>query len=150
MSGFQTNLLTGLGTYLASEIDGVVFSAAGNYTDEQTGIVLGNIPQSPDRIITLTCYGGTDDPSLPRSAVSLQVRTRWGGQDKRPVDDLDDAVYSVLHASRHLVIGTGEELVHIVQCQRKSQTTLGQDVSGRWSDSSNYDVTVLRPSANRT
>ena len=136
--------------HLAAGGLGATWNTSGAYTALQTDIVFGNVPQEPDRVITLTCYGSSDDPSLSTSVVSLQVRTRCEGQEKRKVDDLDDAVFNILHSAQHLIVGTGSAAVHIVQCQRKSQASLGQDVNGRWSDSSNYDVTVHRPSANRT
>jgi hypothetical protein len=147
VSGFQVNLLTGLAAYLAAGGIGATWTTSGAYTPLQTGIVLGNVPQSPDRIITLTAYGVDDSPALSDSVLGVQVRCRWGGQDPRPVDDLADSIYNLLHGKTALTLSTG---VTVVQCLRQSATTLGQDENGRWSNSSNYYVTAHRPSTNRT
>ena len=148
MSGFQTDLLTGLAAYLAGLTPALgTYNTSGAYTALQTGIVLGAVPQDPDRVITLTAYGISDDAGLSDSVVGVQVRCRWGGQDPRPVDDLADAIFDVLHNLKHPTLSTG---VTIVQCLRRSHASLGQDDSRRWMTASNYAVTVHRPSAHRT
>ena len=151
MSGPTTNLLTGLATELQTAGLGT-YSTSGAYTALQTGIVFGNVPQSPDRIITLTAYGvGGDDPTLSDTVTGLQVLTRWNGADKRPVDDLDDSIFDLLHGVTHLTVGTGGDAVHVVQCLRTSgPASLGMDENHRWVVSSNYLVTVHRPSPHRT
>ena len=146
-AGFQTNLLTGLAVYLAAGSIEATWNTSGAYTALQTGIVLGNVPQSPDRIITLTSYGISDDPSLSDSVLGVQVRTRTEGADKRKVDDLEAAIFNLLHGKTALTLSTG---VKIVQCLRQSATTLGQDANSRWSNVSNYYVSVHRPSTHRT
>lgn len=146
MSGFTTELLTGLAAYLQTGTVGT-WNVSGAYTVLQTGIVLDAVPQAPDRVITLSVYGQTDDPTLSDSVVNVQVRTRWGGQDPRGVADLDDAVFDLLHNMTNVTLSTG---VRVVQCLRTSGASLGQDENRRWSRSSNYLVTAWRPSANRT
>jgi hypothetical protein len=133
--------------HLAAGSLGATWNTSGAYTVLQTGIVLGNAPQSPDRIITLTAYGVSDSPNLSDSVQGVQIRTRWGGQDPRPVDDLDDAIFNLLHGRTALALTTG---VTVVQCLRQSTTTLGQDANGRWMRSSNYYLDVHRPSTYRT
>ena len=145
--GFQTNLLTGLAVYLAAGGLGATWNTSGAYTALQTGIVLGNIPQDPDRIITLTAYGVSDSPNLSDSTLGVQIRCRWGGADPRPVDDLSDAIFNLLHGKTALVLSTA---ITIVQCLRQSQATLGQDSNARWSNVSNYYMSCWRPSTNRT
>jgi hypothetical protein len=147
MSGFNTNLLTGLAVYLAAGGLGATWNTSGAYTALQTGIVLGNIPQAPDRIITLTTYGVSDSPNLSTSVLGVQVRSRCEGQDKRKVDDLDDSIFNLLHGAQQIALSTG---IRIVQCLRQSHATLGQDQSNRWSNVSNYYCSVWRPSTNRT
>jgi len=148
-TGFQTNLLTGLAVYLAAAASiGATWNTSGVYMPGQTGIVLGNIPTTPDRIITLSVYDSGHHPSLSTSNYRLQIRCRWGGQDKRYVDNLDDAIFDLLAASQHLILSTG---VHITQIQPVSgPLPLGQDTNNRWSLSHNYELTVHRPSTNRT
>ena len=147
MSGFSTDLLTGLAVHLAAGGLGATWNTSGAYTALQTGIVLGNVPQSPDRIITLTGYGVGDSPNLSDSVLGVQVRCRWGGSDPRPVDDLADSIFNLLHGKTALTLTTG---VTVVQCLRQSATTLGQDGNSRWSNASNYYLTVHRPSTHRT
>ena len=125
----------------------ISWNTSGAYTALQTGIVLGNVPQSPDRIITLTSYGVSDSPNLSDSLLGVQVRTRAEGADKRKVDDLDAAIFNLLHGKTALTLTTG---VTVVQCLRQSATTLGQDANSRWSNASNYYLTVHRPSTYRT
>lgn len=148
-TGFQSNLLTGLAVYIAAATAtvGATYTTSGAYTSAQTGIVLGNVPQMPDRVITLTAKPFSDSPSLSDSVLSVQVLTRTAGQDKRATDDLDDALFSLLHGMVAVTLSTG---VRIIQCLRYSGSPLGQDEHGRWMNSTNYYVTVHRPSTNRT
>jgi hypothetical protein len=146
VSGFETNLLTGVAQLIAGANLGT-WRDTGIYTDTETGITFDTIPQSPDQVITLTDYAVSDDPTLSDSVVGIQVRTRWGGQDPRPVKDLDGAIFNVLHGIEGVTLSSG---VHVVSMVRRSGASLGQDANNRWMRSSNYYATVWRPSANRT
>ena len=150
MSGFSTDLLTGLAVYLAAGGLGATWSPNGTYTALQTGIVLGTVPQTPDRIITLTSYAVDDAPALSDSTLGVQVRCRWNGADPRPVDDLADAIFTLLHGKTGLTLGSGASAVTVVQCLRNSAVTFGQDTNGRWSNAQNFYLHVHRPSTNRT
>jgi hypothetical protein len=108
---------------------------------------MDTVPASPDRVITLTDYVVADDPTLSDSVIGVQVRTRWGGQDPRPVKDLDGAIFDALHGLEGVTLTGG---IHIVSCFRRSGTSMGQDANNRWGRSSNYYATVHRPSTNRT
>jgi len=93
-------------------------------------------------------YDSDDDPALSDSIVNLQVRCRAEGQDKRKVDDLDDAVFSLLQNKLNTTLSTG---VTVGQMHRVSgPASLGQDGNLRWSTSSNYLVSAHRPSTHRT
>ena len=147
-AGFRSNLLTGLAVHIAAAGIEATWTPSGVYGVLDTGIVLGTIPQTPDRIITLSAYGVSDDPSLSTSVLGVQVRCRWGGSDPRPVDDLSDAIFNLLHGAQHITLSTG---VHIVQIPLNSgPTSLGQDQNGRWATVSNYYATTHRPSTHRT
>jgi hypothetical protein len=147
MSEFQTNLATGIAVALNTAAL-AVWSTSGVYTAAQTGIVLGNIPQTPDNAITLTTYGVSDSAALSDSVIGLQVRCRTGGADKRTTDDLDDTLFAFLHGKRDWTLSTG---VHVVKCLRNSgPASLGQDTNARWGVTSNYYLTCWRPSTNRT
>lgn len=146
MSGPQTNLLTGHAVLLNTAGIGT-WSTTGAYTTTQTGIVFGTLPQAPDRIIALSAYGVSDDPSLSDSVMGMQVRCRWGGMDPRLVDDLADLVFAYLHGKEHYTLSTG---IHVVSCVRNSgPASLGQDENRRWSNVQNFYLTVHRPSTNR-
>jgi len=142
----QTDLLTGVAVLLQNAGIGT-WNTTGVYSGGQTGIVLGNVPQNPDRIITLTAYQVSDAPALSDSVLGIQVRCRWGGQDKRNVDDLADDIFKLLHGKTALSLSTG---VTIVQCLRQSAASLGQDSNNRWSVVQNFYADVHYPSTNRT
>lgn len=143
--GFETDLLTGIAQLLATASIGT-WRATGVYTASETGIVLDNVPATPDRIITLSDYTVSDDSTLSDSVIGVQVRTRWVGQNPSLVKDLDGLIFDLLHGmpSKTLVGG-----VHVVSCFRNSGASLGQDANTRWMRSSNYYLTVHRPSTNR-
>ena len=146
-AGFESNLLTGLAALLVAGGIEATYNANGVYTALQTGIVFGNIPQSPHRVITLTVYDADDDPALSDSTPLVQIRCRAQGADKRLVDDLDSAIFSLLQNKLDLTLSTG---VKVGQIHRISgPASLGQDGNSRWSVSSNYSVSTHRPSANR-
>jgi len=145
-AGFQTNLLTGLATDLQTGSIGT-WSTAGVYTPTQTGIVLDVVPQTPDRIITLTDYPVSDDVSGPDSVVGIQVRCRWGGADPRLVKDLADLIFQRWQNMCNVTLTGG---VYVVQCLRQSgPVSLGQDANLRWSNSTNYYLKVGNPATNR-
>jgi hypothetical protein len=146
VSGFESDLLTGVAQLLAAANLGT-WRDSGIYTAAETGIVFDVIPVSPDNIVTLTDYAVSDDPTLSDSVIGVQVRTRLGGQDPRPVKDLDGAIFNVLHGLESVTLTGG---VHIVSMVRRSGASLGQDANNRWMRSSNYYATVWRPSANRS
>jgi len=147
-AGFQSNLLTGLAVHLAAGGIEATYRTSGVFTALETGIVLGSIPQTPDRIVTLTVYDSDDDPALSDSAVRVQVRCRAQGADKRLVDNLEDAIFNLLQNKLDITLSTG---VTVGQIHRASgPASLGQDGNSRWSTSSNYSVSAHRPSANRT
>ena len=146
MSGFETNLLTGVAQLLAAASVGT-WRYTGVYADAETAIVLDVLPASPDNVITLSDYVVSDDPTLSDSVIGIQVRTRWGGQDPRPVKDLDGAIFNVLHGLESVTLASG---VHVVSMVRRSGVSLGQDTSSRWMRSSNFYATVWRPSTNRS
>jgi hypothetical protein len=149
MSGFKTDLLTGLAAWLATPARGLgaTYKTSGAYGALELGIVLGELRPTPDRQIALTAYPVSDDPALSDSVLGVQVLSRWGGRDPRPSDDLDDAIFNLLHGRQRLVLSTG---ITIVQILHVSGAPLGWDENQRRSVSSNYYVTAHRPSTNRT
>lgn len=143
---FDVAFLEGFAQLLATAGVGT-WSPAGSYTSAQTGIVIGLLPASPDRLIVLAAYGVTDDPSLSDTVQGLQVTTRWGGQDPREVSRLTAKVFNELHGLEQVILTGG---VHVVDCYRRSHTSIGQDANGRWRTVQNFYCTVHRPSKHRS
>lgn len=144
--GFRTDLLTGLGQHAAAAKLGT-WNPGGVYTATQTGITIGAVPAAPDRLITLTGYDVTNALRTTDDVQGVQVRCRWGGQDPRPADDLDDALFDLWHDAVGFTLPTD---IRVVLMERRSSVSLGQDGNGRWSRASNYYATVHRPSPHRT
>jgi hypothetical protein len=149
MSGFDSDLLTGMAVWLAAQGSlSATWNTTGVYTSAQTGIVLGDLISEPDKLIALDSYGVGDDPAMSDSLIALQVKCRGAGQDPRSAKDIDAAIFTLLHAKCGLTLSTG---VLIVQSLRNSgPASLGQDANKRWTVVSNYYLSVHRPSANRT
>ena len=146
-AGFETNLLTGLAVALAAAGLEITYQASGTFTALQTGLVVGKVPQFPDRLVTLTSYGVADDPTLSDTITAVQVRTRAQGEDPRPVSDLDSAIFGYLQGKTSWTLSTG---IYVVEILRHSgPASLGQDDAKRWMLSSNYYATCWRPGANR-
>lgn len=143
--GYTRDSLDGLARLLASRSVGT-YRETGAYLPGETGIIIGLVPQSPDRVICLIPYPLTDDPTLSNSVMGLQVRSRAAGRDVRDAFDLADAVFDQLHGLGDIDLAPGVRL-HIAE--RQSGVPLGEDSNGRaeWSD--NYQLTLDRASAHR-
>jgi hypothetical protein len=122
------------------------WNATGAYADTDTAILLKVMPPTPDNAVVLSTYPVTDDPTLADTVTGLQVRTRAGGADPRPVDDLADAVFDQLQGLHDLTLSTG---VRVVAVEHKGGSSLGQDDLKRWARVDNYYVTTYRPGPNR-
>lgn len=146
MSGYQTNLLTGVAELLAAASVGA-WNPTGVYDGSDTAIVIKTIPETPDSVIALSAYPVSSDPALSDTVTGLQVLTRGAGQDPRPVDDLADLIFDQLQGLHDLTLSTG---VRVVQSLHHGGGSLGQDDLHRWSRSDNYYLTTHRPSPNRT
>lgn len=145
MAGYQTNLATGFAQLLAASGVGT-WNPAGMYASTDTGIVLKVMPTVPDNAITLSTYPVTDDPTTADTVTGLQVKTRSGGQDPRPVDDLADEVFDQLQGLHGVTLSTG---VRVLEVEHKGGSSLGQDDLKRWARVDNYYVTTYRPGPNR-
>lgn len=144
--GFESDLLAGVATLL--EAAGVgSWSPSAALSSGATAITLGKLPTNVDAAVSLALYPVTDDPSLSDSVLGLQVMSRTApGDDPRPHLDLSAAVFDQLHGLHDTDLSTG---VRVVEAERRSGASLGQDDLKRWMRSDNYYVTVHRPSLNR-
>lgn len=142
---FDVDLLNGVGQLLAAEGVGT-WRNAGIYAAGETAIVIGGLPQTPDRAVGIVSYGVTDDPSLSDSVVGLQITTRWAGQDPRDVARLTTRVFNALHGRINTDLPTG---IHVPQILRRSWTSIGQDGNSRWRTVQNFYADVHRPTPHR-
>lgn len=143
MSGWTTNLLTGLAEHLDAAAIGT-WRPTGTYTAGETAIVIRGIPPAPDRLITLAPYPVGSPAGRSTITHGIQIRMR-ASADPRDVDDLADAVFDLLDSAGPLRFGG----VVVNQLYRQSYTSLGQDSTGRWERSENYYVDAERPTAHR-
>lgn len=144
---FTTNLLTGMAEHLAAAGAGTWRPDGTAYQPGETAIVLRDIPQQPDRLITLAPYvlDGTAFRGLADHQTAVQVRIR-GTQDPRICNEIGDAVFDALDSLAD-VVWHG---IAVVQVWRQSYTSLGQDTNLRWEASHNYYLDVMRPTTYRT
>lgn len=97
-------------------------------------------PDIPRDVITLSPYPVQAGMDPNDSVLGLQVRTRTEGRDPRRTNDLDGAVYEVLHGARGLSL-SGYRITKILF---QSGASMGQDGSERWGRSANYYITGPR------
>lgn len=141
----QNDLLDGIAQLIAANNLATYRSDGSDYLDTETGIVFKAVNPKPDRIITMTAYGVTDNPTMPEARLGVQLRFR-GTTDPRDVDDLGDSVYQILHG----LTGIQFNGVFAEQVLRVSSITLGQDAAKRWERADAYYIdTGLPPTSNR-
>src|SRR6185436_5288340 len=101
---------------------------------DEIGLVVGNMPAAPPRVVVLTCYALADDIEGADSLIGLQVRVRSAGPDPREALDLIDAVFDEMHGATHLELaGT---VVHLVR--RTASAPIGRDQNGRYEHADSY------------
>lgn len=135
-------LVDGLARLLAESGVGI-YRPDGTYPEGETAITVAALPPAPDRLICLSAYPVLDSPALTDTTTGIQVRTR-AGTDPREVDDLDDAVLDVLHASGPHRFGD----VPVQLLYRVSASPIGADASGRWERTANYYARAHRAHPN--
>jgi hypothetical protein len=138
VSGYTSSLLDGLAALLAAEGVGV-FRPDAVIDEQETGIFRGVMPAAPDTALGLTAYP-VEDTHLTDTTTGVQIRMR-AGRDPDAVDDLADAVWTVLHGREHYDAGG----VHVELSWRQSQAWIGQDEHGRMELTSNYYLRTTRP-----
>lgn len=141
---FEADLLRGLAQLLASEGLGTWKETAG-YTAAETGIVIDATPDSLSRAIQLTAYPVEDDEQFSTDVVGVQIISRWEGVNPLPSRELDSRIFDTIQGLA-VTLATGVRVAYI---RRTSGASLGVDASKRWARSSNYYLTVHRPTAQR-
>ncbi|MBQ0827714.1 minor capsid protein [Streptomyces tagetis] len=133
----DADLLQGVAELLAAEGVGV-YSPDAPLSPSATGIVLGRVPDGPDRVLGLTPYPVADDDSTD-SVTGIQARMRAG---TNPLDlvRLADNVFTVLdHRENYQVRGVQVEI-----SWRNSQAWIGQDAHGRMEQVANFYFRTVR------
>ncbi|WP_445524803.1 minor capsid protein [Streptomyces cyslabdanicus] len=139
MSGgtHDADLLVGVAELLAAEGVGV-YSPDAPLPAGVTGVVLGRVPDGPDRALGLTPYPVADDDSTD-SVTGIQARMR-AGPNPLDVVALADRVFNVLHNRR----SWDAHGVRVEISWRNSQAWIGQDSRGREELTSNYYFRTVR------
>lgn len=133
----DADLVQGVAELLDSEGVGT-FDPGGVLPADATGIVLGKVPDGPDRLIGLTPYPVADDDSTD-SVTGIQARMRWG-TDAAGLVTLADGIFDVLHNRRsYTVRGVWVEI-----SWRQSQAWIGQDTRGRMELVANFYFRTVR------
>ncbi|MEU3098506.1 minor capsid protein [Streptomyces sp. NPDC006967] len=139
MSGetHDVDLLVGVAELLAAEGVGT-YNPSGALPAGSTGIVLGRVPDGPDRVLGLTPYPVTDDDSTD-AVTGIQARMRAGTNPLALVQLAED-VFAVLHNRR----SWDARDVRVEISWRNSQAWIGQDSRGRMELVGNYYFRTVR------
>jgi len=129
------DLLTGLAGDIAAAGIGVYRSDGSAFLPTETGIGIGQLPETTDRAIALTDYGTTgDDITQPLSTIAVQIFCRGARNDRRDLNALRDPIYLLVQGMTHKNYGT----CHVIQAYRFSSVPLGVDDAGRFLQADNY------------
>ena len=144
---WSESLLEGLAEHLAAAGVGV-WATDRDYTPDEVGIALVDLPDAPDRVIVLDTYdldrAAFDLGEEPVDVVGINVRTRTGPAI-RGSRALDDAVYEHLDGAEHLDCRG----VHVLTIARQSAASLGRDAAGRRERTANYYALAQRQTTAR-
>lgn len=140
-----TDILTGVAGMITTAGLGT-YNPAGTYTATQTGIYFNTVPDTPDRLVTLTFVAQQDDPSLPYGRGMVQVRVRGNPADPMDTETLTDQIFAVLHGATNVQFGS----TNVTQILRRVSVPMGQDPAKRWTRTDQFylDYTVT-PTVNR-
>lgn len=134
---YTSALTAGLAQLLEASGLGV-YREDGVYETTDTGIVVGVVPDAPDRVISLTPYP-VEDTGVSDAITAVQLRSR-AGRDPRPLLDLSDSLFDLLHNRRHWQCGG----VQVAVSWRESEAWIGQDAHGRMERTANYYLRTTR------
>lgn len=141
MSSYENDIVSAVAELL--EYRGVAeWDPEGAYSASSSSpaIFIQAVPDIARDVITLSSYPVQAGLDPNDSVLGLQVRTRTQGRDPRRTNDLDGAVYDVLHGARGLSL-SGYRITKILF---QSGASMGQDGSERWGRSANYHITGPR------
>ena len=137
MSSHDADLLQGVAELLDAAGVGT-YDPTGVLLADGTGIVLGKVPDGPDRCLGLTPYPVADDDSTD-SVTGIQARMR-AGTDAIDLAILADDVFPALHDRRNYQVRG----VQVEISWRNSQAWIGPDSRGRMELTANYYFRTVR------
>lgn len=137
---YTNALTTGLAELIASA-GLATYRESGVYGAGETGVTFGVMPAEPDRIVCLTPYP-VEDSNLTDAITAVQFRTR-AGRDPRPLLDLSDGLFELLHNREHWQCGG----VQVALSWRQSEAWIGQDEQSRMERTANYYMRTSRTSS---
>lgn len=140
MSSYENDITTAVAELLAARGVGEWRPNGVYNAGALPAIFVQVVPDIPRDVITLSPYPVQAGIDPNDSVLGMQVRTRTQGRDPRRTNDLDGAVYDVLHGARGLSL-SGYRITKILF---QSGAIMGQDGSERWGRSANYYITGPR------
>lgn len=132
MSGYTSDLLTGLAQYLSD--NGVGVYKLTGYAGTDTAIFIKGLGDTPDRAIAITSYATVDQVKVNQTTVRVQFWCRGIANNTLDVDDLGDAIFALIQGMENHDFGTA----HVIQAYRVSSSGLGLDTANRSERSDNY------------
>ena len=140
MSSYENDITTAVAELLAARGVGEWRPNGVYNAGALPAIFVQVVPDIPRDVITLSPYPVQAGIDPNDSVLGMQVRMRTQGRDPRRTNDLDGAVYDVLHGARGLSL-SGYRITKILF---QSGAIMGQDGSERWGRSANYYITGPR------
>ncbi|MFD8970545.1 minor capsid protein [Streptomyces sp. NPDC059568] len=135
---YTVDLVEGLAELMTAEALGI-YRPDAPYAPGETAIVLGVMPEEPERVICLTAYP-VEDTDTTDAITAIQCRFR-AGHDPRAVDQLADRAFGLLHERRSYRLRG----IYVALSWRQSQAWIGQDTHGRMELTSNFYFRTTRP-----
>lgn len=142
---FTAQLVTGFAELLAADT-GFTWALSGEYDPADTGIGVLRFPLGCDRAAAISPYPLTAHPTLAKSEIGIQVKTRAAGPDPFAVMAMDDEVQDALLGRYPLLLPTGIRVASLVW---RSGGSLGIDDNDRAMWVSNFNANVARPGTHR-
>lgn len=136
---------------LAAQLDADGFgrwSPDAPYAADEVGIVIGELPASPEQVIGLTRYRAPDDTELlGYDAPNVQMRVR-GTFDESVSRERAQAIFDRYTAATQLVLPNGVRVVLMVGLQA-GPISMGRDDAGRCEHTVNFSTDYRNETAHR-
>lgn len=142
-------LAAAIAKYLADEVSGLTYTP----TATTGNVFLAHMPAGPDVAVAVMPTGGGPEASfIPTDSPSVQVIIRGERHAHRASYALARTVYSTLTCLDNVLLDEdGDDEVWVVGCtaRQSDPIPMGVDSNDRPEWSTNYDLIVHAPTANR-